>query len=169
MLYLTKPKSMIVKSRIIKTSGLCIAMTILLSLSYYSAYSQLKFPKEFKLLKGERGSGADDQYSNGKYTFDTEITFVDYQGSTKPDSIKRYLTNSFGFSFRTTKDGLFWGTGKDKDDGFYKYIVVTPKKQLIELYSKYNDSGFSYYSIWLLTNMRAYLKNGKDPSFPLRF
>ena len=89
------------------------------------AYSQIKFPKEFKLIKGERGSGADDEYTNGKYTFDTNRMFVSYEGSKEADGVKNYLINSYHFPFRITKDGILWGTGKS--EGFYFYVVVTPQ------------------------------------------
>jgi hypothetical protein len=148
----------------IKTS---IIPIIFLPLFSVPAYSQIKFPKEFKLVRGERGSGADDEYTNGKYTFDTNMMFVSYEGSQEADSIKDYLINSYHFPFYTTKDGIFWGTGKSEE--FYFYVVVTPQKHLIELYSRNNDSGFSNYSTWLLTTVRSYLQKGRDPYFPLRF
>lgn len=128
--------------------------------------NEFRFPKEFKLIKGERGSDADDQYSNGKYIFDQQLMFVDHEFTRNDDSVKNYMSHSFGFPFRLTKDGLCWGTGKK--EGYYSYIVITSHGTVFELYSTYNDNGFSSWSVWLLKNIRAYEKTGKSAYFPTR-
>lgn len=166
-LYLLDPESMNARNVILQKYLISIVPIIFLILFSFPVYSQIKFPKEFKLIKGERGSGADDEYTTGNYTFDTNMMFVSYEGSQKSDSIKKYLISSYNFPFQITRDGIFWGTGKS--EGFYFYVVVTPQKHLIELYSRIDDNGFANYSTWLLTTVRSYLKNGKEPYFPSGF
>jgi hypothetical protein len=143
-----------------------IILTVLLISLSCSVFSQLKFPKEFKLVEGENGSGRDDIYTTGRYSFDYHNVFVDYDYKKNDDSVRKFLSTSFGFPFHLTKDGLCWGTGMD--NGFYSYIIITDSGNDIELYSKYNDSLFSYYSTWLLTTVRAYKKEGKDAYFPMQ-
>jgi len=144
-----------------------IILTILFVISSSIAFSQLKFPKEFKLIKGDNGAGDDDIYTDGQYAFDTHQLFRDYDYHGNDDSVKSYMTDFFGFPFKITKDSLCWGTGKK--DGFYSYVVVTWQAEVFELYSVHNDSKFSYYSNWLLSTIREYKKEGKDPYFPRTF
>jgi len=59
-----------------------------------------------------------------------------------------------------------WGTGKIGD--VYSYVIVDWEGDAVELISYYNDSGFSYYSRWLLSIIRKYHKNGKAIVFPMQ-
>jgi hypothetical protein len=68
--------------------------------------------------------------------------------------------------YRTT-DSLLWGTGKI--DGYYSYVVVDWNGEVFELFSKYNDTDFSYYSKWLIISIREYRKRGKMFMFQRRF
>ncbi|MEI9934149.1 MAG: hypothetical protein WDM71_04720 [Ferruginibacter sp.] len=145
-----------------------IILAILFVFLSSSSFSQLQFPKDFKLIKGDNGAGDDDIYTNGRYSFDTHKLFREYDNyKGNDDSVKNYMSEFFGFPFHLTKDGLCWGTGKY--EGSYSYVVVTSGAELFELYSKYNDTGFSFYSGWLLSTIREYKKEGKDPYFPMRF
>ncbi|MFI5155927.1 MAG: hypothetical protein ACHQEM_07060 [Chitinophagales bacterium] len=128
-------------------------------------YSQLKFPKGFQLVDGENLSGQDDIYTNGKYSFQSHQFFRDYDFWGNNDSVKAYMTGILGFPFHLTKDSLYWGTGKIQ--GFYSYVVVSWDADVFELFSKYDDSGFSYYSGWLISTMRKYKKQGKLIMFPI--
>ena len=94
-------------------------------------FSQIRFPHEFKRVKGERGSGADDYYTNGKVSFATDNPFVVYESVDNRDSIKNFLSVTYGMSFNITRDSLYWATGLV--DGFYQYIVVLPSRDLIIL------------------------------------
>src|SRR5689334_7141557 len=125
--------------------------------------SQLKFPKDFKLVKGENGAGMDDYYTNGRYGFSTTNLFADHEFKINDDSVKAFISSAFGFPFKTTKDGFYWGTGFQ--NGIYEYVIVAPPYgEDYELYSKYNDQGFSRYSIWLLSTIREYKRKGKNYS-----
>jgi hypothetical protein len=136
-----------------------------LFISFSSAsFSQIRFPKEFKLVKDETGPVGYDEYTNGRYSFDRHRLFVEVEYKPFNDSVKNFLSNYFGFPFHITKDGLYWGTGKA--NGLYSYVVITWESENIELYSQHNDSGFSYYSKWLLATIRDYRKKGKSSYFP---
>ena len=131
-----------------------------------NASAQLTFPNGFKRIKGERGSGVDDVYSNGRYSFrfHRESFFYD-DYTTNDEKLKNYVSKDFGFPFYLTKDSLLWGTGKSGD--VYSYVIVDRGGEAIELISYYNDSGFSYYSRWLLSILRSYQKNGRAIMFPM--
>jgi hypothetical protein len=128
------------------------------------SFSQIQFPHDFKLVKGERGSGADDYYTNGNVSFETDNPFVDHDFVQNVDSNKSFLSVNYGLPFKVTKDGLYQATGKV--NGFYKYIIVVPPGEPIILSSKYNDVEFSNSSSWLISTIRNYKKNGKNYSFP---
>src|SRR5689334_14473068 len=110
-------------------------------LSAGNILGQIPFPKGFRLVKGESTVGLDDVYTNGKYVFQTHRT-----GAYPDSNITKALNESFGFQFHQTKDSILWGTGR-VNNGF-SYVVFGG--ELIELSSPKNDSGFSYYSKWLL-------------------
>ncbi len=130
------------------------------------AFSQIRFPKNFKLIKGDNGSGRDDIYTDGKYSFDTHQLFTDFEFKIGNDSTRKYASDFFGFPFHLTKDSLYLGTGIR--EGFYTYVVITWSGENIELYSKYYDSTFAYYSMWLISTIREYRKEGKVAFFPIR-
>jgi hypothetical protein len=132
-----------------------------------SGFSQIQFPHDFKRVKGERGSGANDYYTNGKVFFETDSPFVDHDFVENADSNINFLSVSYGLPFKITKDGLYRATGKI--NGFYKFIVVTRPEDPIILSSKYNDAEFSKYSSWLISTIREYKKKGKDAYFPVNF
>ena len=140
---------------------------LLISISFSpTVFSQLKFPDGFKLVKGENGSGRDDYFTNGKYGFTTTNFFADHDYKMNDDSVKKFISSAFGFPFKTTKDGFYWGTGSQ--DGFYEYVLIAPPYgEVYELSSKYNGQGFSKYSIWLLNTIREYRRKGKNYSFPI--
>jgi len=120
-----------------------------LLLLFYTANApgQIPFPKGFQLVKGESSSGKDDIYTNGRYTFQAFRTgWLEHD----EDLVKTY-------GFHQTKDSLFWSTGKS--EGFYFYKVYNG--DLVQLYSLYNDKGFSDYSKWLLSTMRKYRRSAK--------
>jgi hypothetical protein len=129
--------------------------------------AQITFPKGFKQIKGERGSGLDDVYFNGRYAFSTSNEFNAYDHfDPTNDSVRNYLRSEYGVSFHLTRDSLLWGTGKF--EGAFKYIIVDQGGQEFILQSYYNDEGFSSYSIWLITSLREYRKDGKAFMFPMQ-
>ena len=100
-----------------------------------NALGQIPFPKGFHLVKGDALSGKDDISTNGRYTFQVLRTaWLEHDED---------LMKNDGF--HQTKDSLFWSTGKSEGVYFYKVY----NGELVELYSQYNDKGFSYYSKWL--------------------
>lgn len=111
------------------------------------ATGQVAFPKGFRLVKGQSLSGKDDEYTDGKYTFQVFRT-----GWLDADTDLRKTDG-----FQQTKDTLFWRTGKD--DGVYFYEVYNG--ELVRLSAPINDKGFSYYSKWLLSAMRKNHHSGK--------
>jgi hypothetical protein len=142
-----------------------ILIIVSLLLFTQASFSQLQFPKEFKLIKGENGSGEDDIYTDGRYSFDTHTIFRGYDFKKINDSVKQFVSDFFGYPFHISRDGLCWGTGRYS--GFYSYVVVDWSGNLVELYSKYNDEKFSYYSNWLLSTIRQYKKEDKSSYFPI--
>jgi len=142
-----------------------IIFTFLLLFFWGSGFSQIQFPHDFKLVKGERGSGADDYYTNGKVSFETDNPFIDHDFVKNADSNKNFLSVSYGLPFKITRDGLYRATGLV--DGSYKYIIVMAPGEPIILSSKYNDAEFSNYSSWLISTIRNYKKKGKNCSFPI--
>lgn len=148
----------------------CLAFVLLFSA--IAASAQIVFPKGFKQIKGERGSGLDDVYTNGKYSFQLhrESFFYDMMDGSdgykcNDERFRKYVSGQFGFPFLTTKDSLLVGTGKLNDH--YSYIVAGWGGDAVELMSYNNDAGFSRYSIWLLTSIREYRKKGKAFMFPM--
>jgi hypothetical protein len=128
---------------------------------------QASFPTGFKLTKGDNPMGEDDRYSNGKDVFQTHLYWRSYDDYTWNDeNYKQYVAEAFGFPLYRTTDSLLWGTGKT--DGFYSYVVVNWGGEVFELFSKYNDADFSYYSKWLISSIREYRKKGKSFIFPRR-
>ncbi|NML37254.1 hypothetical protein HHL17_08585 [Chitinophaga sp. G-6-1-13] len=129
---------------------------------------QVSFPAGFKLIESDNLTGEDDRYSNGKYVFQTHLLFRPYDDYTWNDEkFKQYVADGFGFPFYLTRDSLLWGTGKT--NGFYSYIVVDWGGEAFELFSKYNDEDFAYYSKWLISSIREYRNKGKMFRFPRRF
>ena len=54
-----------------------------------TAFSQIHFPEEFKLIKGDNGAGEDGIYTDGRYSFDTHKLFRDYDNyKSNDDGIK---------------------------------------------------------------------------------
>lgn len=140
--------------------------TLALIIVYSAGFSQIKFPKDFNLVKGENGSGLDDYFTNGKYSFNTRNLFADHDFKSYSDSVREFISLAYNFPFKITKDGFYWGTGLQ--DGFYLYVIVTPPYGVVfELSSKNNDKGFSQYSKWLLSTLREYRRKGNDYSFPV--
>jgi len=128
---------------------------------------QASFPKGFKLIEGDNPMGEDDRYSNGKDVFQTHLYWRSYDNYTWNDEkYKQYVAEAYGFPLYRTTDSLLWGTGKT--DGLYFYVVVDWGGEVFELFSKYNDADFSYYSKWLISSIREYRKKGKWFIFPRR-
>lgn len=122
---------------------------------------QASFPTGFKLIKGDNFSGEDDRYSNGKDIFQMHSFFRSYDGdyTWNDEKYKQHIAEGIGYPIYRTTDSLLWGTGKI--DGYYSYVVVDWNGAVLELFSKYNDADFSYYSKWLISSIREYRKKGK--------
>ena len=158
------------RGRFFYNMKLCLAFILLFCAIAGSA--QIVFPKGFRRIAGERGSGLDDVYTNGRYSFQfyRESFFYDMaEGSDgykwNDERFRGYVSGGFGFPFVTTKDSLLVGTGKIDDH--YSYIVVGWGGEAYELTSDNNDAGFSTYSIWLITTMREYRRTGKLFMWPI--
>jgi hypothetical protein len=66
--------------------------------------AQLSFPKGFKRIKGERGSGLDDVYSNGRYSFQFHReSFFDDDYKTNDEKFKKYVVKTLDFHFMKRK------------------------------------------------------------------
>ena len=144
-----------------------IFFSLLLLFCAISTSAQLSFPQGFKQIMGENGTGIEDVYTNGRYSFLTRRQPVSYDDSVWNNTKfqQQYFSAVFGFPFYRTKDSLWWGTGKVGN--FYSYVVADRGGSPIELTSMYNDSGFSYYSKWLLSTIREYRRKGKIIMFPM--
>lgn len=143
--------------------------SILFLLCTMSALGQAAFPKGFKLIEGDNLTGEDDRYSNGRDVFQMHMYFRSYDGDFKwnDDKYKQYVAEGIGYQLYRTTDSLLWGTGKIDD--YYSYVVVDWHGEVFELFSKYNDADFSYYSKWLISSIREYRKKGKRFMFLRRF
>lgn len=130
---------------------------------------QASFPKGFKLIATDNPMGEDDRYSNGKDVFQMHFYFRSYDGdyTWNDDKYKQHIAEGIGYAMYRTADSLLWGTGKI--DGYYSYVVVDWHGEVFELFSKYNDADFSYYSKWLISSIREYRKRGKMFMFAKRF
>lgn len=142
--------------------------SFLLLLYTMHTLGQASFPKGFKLIEGDNLTGEDDRYSNGKDVFQMHMYFRSYDGdySWNDDKYKQHIAEGIGYPLYRTMDSLLWGTGKI--NGFYSYMVVDWNGEVFELFSKYNDADFSYYSKWLIASIREYRKRGKMFMFPRR-
>ena len=140
---------------------LLIAFLVLLATP---AFSEFRAPKGFHVVRGENGDGDDDTYTNGRYTFASHKLFREYDYNANDTATRTRMREFFGFPFYYTKDGLCWGTGYSQ--GTYSYVVIQGG-EVIELYARTKDSGFAYYSKWLLSVARAYNKSGDLIIFPM--
>jgi len=143
--------------------------SFLILLYAMTTLGQASFPKGFKLIKGDNLTGEDDRYSDGKDIFQMHFFFRSYDGDCtwNDEKYKQHIAESIGYPMYRTTDSLLWGTGKI--DGYYSYVVVDWHGEVFELFSKYNDADFSYYSKWLISSIREYRKRGKMFMFLRRF
>lgn len=104
---------------------------------------------------------ASQLFSDGRYTF--SIYSWGHEG-VEEDQLVKTVEQSYEhqIKFKKTATGMYWGTGKVED--MYYYIILIPEKLYqIQVFSKYNDEKFSYYSTWLYNQ----ISNAKDKEFYL--
>jgi hypothetical protein len=125
------------------------------------ALSQINVPIKFNLVKGKSPAGRDDYYTDGKYCLAMDTPFQ----ADRPETDQGRLTmldGEYNLHFRETSDGLYYGTGFSR--GAYRYIVIA-RYFSYEVFSKFNDKGFSDYSAWLLNILRDSIRKGRDLHF----
>lgn len=76
-----------------------VLLSVILVFISTLAFSQIHFPKSFKLIKGDNGTGVDDIYSDGKYAFDTHNVFGDFDFNKNNDSSIKYISDFSSFHF----------------------------------------------------------------------
>jgi hypothetical protein len=109
-----------------------------------AAYSQIKLPSNFKLIEKEIYIG--NIYSDGIYTI-TIYPFA-HDGFELDDLIQMSVKKPIH-----TKDDIYILSGEE--DGIFYYRILLPQSLYqISLSSKVNDKKFSYYSKWLLNQVR---------------
>lgn len=119
------------------------------------SYSQIRLPKEFKFQEKDIHVGS--IYSDGIYTI--SIYPYGHDGFELEDLINNTDRMSVKKPIHT-KDDLYISTGKEEDLYFYQILLPESLFQL-RLSSKVNDEKFSYYSKWLLEQIR---EKRKKPS-----
>jgi len=113
-----------------------------------ASYSQIKLPAGFKFQEKELHVG--NIYSDGVYTI--SIYPYGHDGFELDDLIKNTDKMSVKKPIHT-KDDLYIWTGEE--EGLYYYQILLPQSLFqLRLSSKINDEKFSYYSKWLLQQVR---------------
>jgi hypothetical protein len=115
------------------------------------ARGQIVFPKDFHCENVDYKTKTQLMY-NGK------IRFLKDRLDDGPIGV----LDNYSFSLSKTKDGIYWGSGKEGSK--YLYVLVT-NDYLFEVSSNKDDETFSYYSTWLLAKVRTNLKSGNFPYF----
>lgn len=118
----------------------------------FTAYceAQIKLPVGFKCSLGTYHANQ-SYFTNGSVSFKTHPWGHEgISGQEVVDVIEEAYQHSI--HFQKIKDGLFWATGKSENE--YFYIVIADDMVQFTLESKHNDSSFSDYSIWLLSEIR---------------
>ena len=120
------------------------------------AYSQIKLPQQFKIKPKEIHVG--NVLTDGKYTFSSYPYAHD---GFELDDIIANADRFFSKKPLKTKDSLYIWTGKSGDT--YYYTILLPESLFeFQVSSKKNDEVFSYYSIWLLEQIREKRKLPSD-------
>lgn len=125
------------------------------------AHSQINVPIKFNLVKGESPAGRDDYYTDGRYCLAMGTPFQADHPSTDRACISM-LNGEYDLHFAKTNDGLYYATGFSR--GAYRYIVIASGFSY-EVFSKFNNKGFSDYSTWLLNILRDSIRKGRDLHF----
>ena len=139
--------------------------------------AQIKIPPKFYYVRNSVTSG-DSYYTDGHYSFTKDNPFQAEEPKSRAndESIIETLKFHYGFNFNKVDKNIFVGSGYNKDDKEFRYVVCanfTPffvrqsgkkiKVQWIDsfsLVSKKSNKGFSNYSNWLLNQIRIGVNNG---------
>lgn len=125
--------------------NILLLIAILFSMT---TYSQIKLPSNFKLIQKEIHVG--NIYSDGIYTI--SIYPFAHDGFELDDLIQNTDKMSVKKPIHTKDDIYIW-TGEE--DGIFYYRILLPQSLYqLSLSSKVNDEKFSYYSKWLLSQVR---------------
>jgi hypothetical protein len=112
------------------------------------AYTQIRLPEKFKIKTKEIRVG--NMFTDGKYTFNSYPYAHD---GFELDDVIANVDRFFNKKPAKTKDNLYIWTGKSGDT--YYYTILLPESLFeFQVSSKKNDEMFSYYSIWLLEQIR---------------
>jgi hypothetical protein len=131
---------------------------IFLTLFSNIVFAQVKLPKGFRCVLGE-GHANESYFTDGTYTFSSyPWGHEGIYGKEVTETIEKNYNNQL--QFKKTNDGIYWATGKV--DGGYFYILLIDDALQYTLSSKTNGSQFSYYSTWLLQQIRNNKKSGLD-------
>jgi hypothetical protein len=122
--------------------------------SYSSA--QMKVPKNFYLVEGNRQAGTEDYFTDGQFRLFEDNPFQGDQAFTDEGKMK-ILTAHYGISFNKLQKNFYYGNGYS--DHLFKYVVVLNGFAYI-LTSKMNNQGFANYSKWLLGQIRFHQSEG---------
>lgn len=135
--------------------GLLLSFALFVNLT---AFSQIKLPKSFKHINQDFHVGS--AYTDGTYRI--SIYPFGHDGFELDDiieSVDKLSTQTYIH----TKDNLYIFSGKEDDMYYYKILLPESLFQL-QVRSKVNDKNFSYYSEWLLKEVRD--KRNKPCKYP---
>lgn len=127
-------------------------------LSLISSYSsaQIKVPKNFYLVKGDRQVGTEDYFTDGQFRLFEDNPFQADQAFTD-EGIMEVLTSHYGISFNKLRKNFYYGNGYSQHK--FIYVVVLNRFAYI-LTSKMNNQGFANYSKWLLGQISFHQSEG---------
>lgn len=138
-----------------------ILLSIAFALSCESSNCQIKLPKGFKCILGENHPN-ESYFTDGQFSFHTYPWGHDgLEGEKSIEVIEENYDHKI--KFNKTKDNLFWATGKI--DGLYMYIIITKELFQFTLHSDNNGPQFSYYSKWMLQQIRNNLNAHREIYF----
>ena len=124
--------------------------------------AQIKLPKGFQCVKGD--SYRENFFRSGGLSFNSDAfgSAID-----NPSELKGYLQTMCyknKIEFKNTNDGLVWGSGAYINK--WIYVVGVPNQKLVfTLNAAINDTAFSYYSKWLLGQIRYNITMGNELYF----
>ena len=138
-----------------------ILLSIVCTLISETSNCQIKLPKGFRCILGEN-------HPNESYFTDGQFSFLTYpwghdglSGKEVIDAIEDIYNHKI--KFNKTRDNLYWATGKI--DQNFVYIIVVEQSFQFTLSSDNNGPQFSYYSKWLLQQIRNNLKANREIYF----
>lgn len=136
-------------------------VTIICLFFLFNVQAQIKLPSGFKKVEGD--TWRDYRFEKNGIMLNSDCDWG--QNYNTNESFLTAMLSAFPY-LKKTKDGLYWGT--IFIDGVHLYrIVIVESKCILTVSSKKDDTIFSEYSKWLLSNIRINRKSGNGYLFEL--